>query len=182
MNIRRPLPSCRHHLFRRFLGAIVLVCLVCFGALSPVEAAKKKKGDSAKAEAELKKTLDPLAKQLNDLTVKMQGRLLFSPKDAGELFKVKYQLVDLMNEHPTSPLIAKPVYQAGVLFQAREEFTDAYELFGFLANQFPASPYGIKARGQIQQLEKRFGPDHFPKDLQTSLTPEKEEKKPEPKK
>lgn len=113
------------------------------------------------AEAELKKNLEPIAKQLTDLQFKIQSRELLSPKDAGQLAELKYQLLDIVNQNPQNVLIAKPLYQAGIIYSEREEYNDAYELFSYLSQGFPTNPYGGKAKGQIQQLEKRFGPGYF---------------------
>ncbi len=158
-----------HRLQRRVFCLIVLVGLVCLSvvAVPPAEAAKKKKGegqDAAKIEAEIQKGLEPINKQLGELMVKIQSRMLFSPTDAGQLAEIKYQLLDLMLQYPKSPQLAKPIYQAGVLYTEREAFTDAFELFSFVAGNFPESPYGMKSRAHIQQLEKRLGENYFPKE------------------
>jgi hypothetical protein len=148
----------------RGLSTLVLLCLI-IGSVDPItaEAAKKKGGadPAAQAEAEFKKNLEPLTQDLDKLMIKIESRSLLSPDEAGKLAELKYKLLDAMNQSPQNVLIAKPVYQAGVLFTEREAFNDAFELFSFLATNFPANPYGAKARGQIQRLNKRFGPDYF---------------------
>ncbi len=79
--------------------------------------------------------------------------------------EIKYQLIDLIVENPDTPLIAKPAYQAGTLYEFREEFTDAYEVFSYLDSRFPTEPYGVKARVRIGQMKKKMGKDYFPEEL-----------------
>ena len=135
------------------------------------EAKKKAAGPDPAVQAEeaLKKNLGPLSEQLMQLTMKIQGRGLLSPGEAGKLAEMKYQLLDLMNQTPANALLTRAVYQAGVLFTEREQYNDAYEMFQYLAKNFPDNPYGSKGRGQIQQLEKRFGADYFA--IETATTP-----------
>ncbi len=144
---------------------LAMLCLVAgiFGDSSALAATKKKKGDdgAAKAEAEMQKNLEPITEQLGKLMVKIQSRSLLSPNEAGQLVDIKYKLMDMMDQHPQNALLAKPIYQAGILFSERESFNDAYELFNYVAQGFPATQYGAKAKSQIQQLEKRFGNSYF---------------------
>lgn len=145
------------------LGLLLVgLCLSASANLS-AEAKKKAAGPdpAAQADVEVKKGLDPLNEQLTKLMIKVQSRALLSPEDAGKLADIKYKLMDIMDQYPQSAMLAKPVYQAGILFSEREAYTDAYELFNFLAQGFPTNPYGTKAKGQIQQLEKKFGPAYF---------------------
>lgn len=144
----------------------ILLAGFCLGAGSQLAAEAKKKGGganpAAQADAEVKKGIDPINEQLDKLIIKVQSRALLSPKEAGELAELKYKLMDIMNQYPQNALLARPVYQAGVLFFERESYNDAYELFNYLAQGYPGNPYGTKAKSQIQQLEKRFGADYFP--------------------
>jgi hypothetical protein len=154
--------------FRAFITKsmpIFLVFCFCIGITGNLTAEAKKKAagpdPAAQADAEVKKGVDPLNEQLTKLMIKVQSRALLSPEDAGKLADIKYKLQDLMDQYPQSVLLSKPIYQAGILFSEREEYNDAYELFNFLAQSFPTNPYGTKAKSQIQQLEKRFGPAYF---------------------
>lgn len=146
---------------------ISLIFLSLWATLSnDLTAEAKKKVEAgpdpaAQAEAELKKNLDPISTQLNALMIKIESRALLSPSEAGQLADLKYKLLDLINQPTPNALVSKPVYQAGVLFSEREEFNDAYELFNYLAQNFPTTSYGAKAKGQLQQLEKRFGASYF---------------------
>jgi hypothetical protein len=151
-----------------FKRAVILLALLtlCSGMGNDfsAEAAKKKAAGAdpaVQAEADLKKNLDPINDRLTKLMVKIQSRSLLSPDEAGQLVDLKFKLMDIMNQYPQNVLIARPVYQAGVLFSEREEYNDAYELFNYLAQGFPTNPYGAKAKGQVQQLEKRFGASYF---------------------
>lgn len=149
------------------LIAIVVVLVIL--AVGPVQGAWAKKKDSAadaaaQAAAQLQKTLDPISKQLDDLMAKVQGRALFSPQDAGVLGNIKYQLMDLMNDHPRDIQMAKPVYEAAVIYSQREEYNDAYELFTYVSDHFPTSPYGLKAHAMVADLQRKLGADYFPKD------------------
>lgn len=156
----------RHPLNTARKGMLLLTMLcLALGAVDPftAEAAKKKGGPdpAAQAEAEFQKNLEPLSTELHKLMIKIESRGLLSPDEAGQLADLKFKLLDMMNQFPQNALIAKPVYQAGILFTEREEYNDAFEMFSFLAQGFPTNPYGAKARGQIQLLEKRFGPNYF---------------------
>jgi hypothetical protein len=137
------------------------------------EAKKKATGadPAAKADTEVKKVVDPLNEQLGKLMVKVESRALLSPDEAGKLVDIKYKLVDALTQYPTSALLVRPLYQAGILFCQRESYNDAYELFSYLAQGFPATPYGLKSKGQIAQLEKRFGADYFAADGAGPATP-----------
>lgn len=167
-------------------AALALLMAVIFwqgAALCPADAKKKKDAgvdvaaEAAKQEAALKKELDPVNKQINDLMVKMQSRGLFSPTDAGKLTSVRFKLFDIISQYPAQPILAGPAYQAGLLLSEREEFHNAYELFSFVAESFPQHAYGLKAKSQIQQLERRLGANYFPKELgQTLVSPKPDEK------
>ncbi len=152
---------------KNILGLLIIG--LCLGASANLSADAKKKAagpdPAAQADAEVKKGLDPLNEQLTKLMIKVQSRALLSPEDAGTLADIKYKLMDIMDQYPQSAMLAKPVYQAGILLCEREEYSDAYELFNFLAQGFPTNPYGAKAKGQIQQLEKKFGPGYFSADV-----------------
>lgn len=140
--------------------AMILLAGICLGAGADLHAEAKKKG-GGKADAEIQKGLEPINAALDPLLLKVQARALLSPEEAGKLTDLKYKLLDLVDQFPQNALLAKPVYQAALLFSLREEYSDAYELFGVLSGGFAASPYGIRAKGQMQQLEKRLGPDYF---------------------
>ncbi len=130
-----------------------------------LEAEKLAQEEEAKKIAEIKEKLAPLSDTLNELLKKKESKTLFSPEDAGKLAEVKYQLIDMIIENPDTSLIAKPAYQAGVLYAFREEFTDAYEVFSFLNSRFPREPYGVKARIRIAEMKKKMGEDYFPQEL-----------------
>lgn len=130
--------------------------------VDPVAQAAAEAATKAKAtEAEIKKGLDPIGIQLSKLLIRVQGRGLLSPAEAGQLVELKYQLLDLMEAFPQHGLLAKPVYQAGTLFADREAYNDAFEMFNYLAQGYASNPYGAKARGQIQILERQFGANYF---------------------
>lgn len=149
----------------RLLGITLLIACMVMG--TPVEAAKKKKDDgkdAAKQEAEIKAVIDPVDKTLTTLMVKIQSRGLFSPQDAGKLADVQLKLEGLMDLYPKAPQIVKSVFQTGILLTEREDYMNGYEMLSFVATQFPDNPYGLKAKSKILQLEKKLGPDYFPKD------------------
>jgi hypothetical protein len=125
------------------------------------QAAAEAESKAKAAEAEIKKGLDPISKQLSKLLIRVQGRGLLSPDEAGQLVELKYQLLDLMEAFPQHGLLAKPVYQAGTLFSDREAYNDAFEMFNYLAQGYASNPYGAKAKGQIQILERQFGANFF---------------------
>ena len=166
--------------------SVLMLALLCFSmvggqdltaeakkkaaAVDPAaQAAAEAEAKAKAAEAELKKGLDSVTKDLNDLMVKVQSRTLFSPSEAGKLVDIKYKLLDLMDQFPQNPMLAKPVYQAGTLFTDREAYNDAFELFNYLAQGYMSNPYGAKAKGQIQQLERRFGANYFSVEMATPV-------------
>jgi TolA-binding protein len=155
--------KCFPSLFHKTLVSLIMIGLCMVVNSQPAQAKKKEAGPdpAAQADAEVKKGLDPINDGLTKLMIKVQSRALLSPEEAGQLADLKYKLMDLMNQYPQNVQLVKPVYQAGVLFNQREEYDDAYELFNYLAQGFPTNPYGLKAKGQMQQLEKRFGPGYF---------------------
>lgn len=158
-------------------GTMALLLLsLCFTGLGDLTAeAQKKKAKvdpaaQAAAEAEakskaeeeaIKKGLEPIASELTKLLIRVQGRGLLSPEEAGHLVDLKYKLLDLMEQYPQNMTLAKPVYQAGTLFMDREAYNDAFEMFNYLAQGYASNPYGAKARGQIQILERKFGANYF---------------------
>jgi hypothetical protein len=153
------LPTLKKTILLLTLAAV----MVSAGSESAIAAKKKAAGPdpAAQAEEEVKKGLEPINTELTKFMIKVQSRSLLSPDEAGKLADLKFKLMDIMNQYPQSTSLAKPVYQAGMLFAEREEYNDAYELFSYLAQGFPTNPYGVKAKGQIQQLEKRFGASYF---------------------
>ncbi len=148
-------------------GALVLG-LVGMAPQQDIQAAKKKKDNGAAADAELQKGLEPLNKSLSDMLIKIQGRMLFSPKEAGALADIKYKLFDLMKDNGKNPLLVKPLYQASIIYIKREQYEDAYELLSYLSNTFPDNPYAMRAKNQVLALKKRLGEDYFPPDLTAS--------------
>lgn len=148
---------------------LVVVCLALLNGQDLTAEAAKKKGkkaaagpDPAAVAAEtLKKDLEPLDTLIQAMQTKIQSRNLLSPEEAGKLVDIKQGLLVIIEQHPQNPTVARTVYQAGMLFSQREEFSNAYEMFSFLAASFPGQAYGIKAKAQLQQLETRFGPEQF---------------------
>lgn len=131
-------------------------------AIDPVaQAAADAQAKAAAEEAQIKKGLDPINRDLNKLMVKVESRALLSPNEAGLLVDIKYKLLDLMDQFPQNAMLAKSVYQAGTLFNDREAYNDAFELFNYLALGYASNPYGAKAKGQIQRLERKFGANYF---------------------
>ncbi len=177
-----PSPSGFKH---KSAALFLLVCLLWGGAPDLTAEAKKKaaKVDPAAqaaadaeakakaAEAELQKGLTPLATDLTKLMMRIQGRGLLSPEEAGKLVEIKYKLLDLMEQYPQNPLLAKPVYQAGTLFSEREAYNDAFEMFQYLAQGYISNPYGAKAKGQIQMLERKFGANYFSVEMAAPVNP-----------
>jgi tetratricopeptide (TPR) repeat protein len=135
------------------------------------QAAAEAEAKAKAAQAELKKGLTPLATDLTNLMMRIQGRGLLSPEEAGKLVAIKYKLLDLMEQYPQNPLLAKPLYQAGMLFSEREAYNDAFEMFQYLAQGYISNPYGAKAKGQIQMLERKFGANYFSVEMAAPVTP-----------
>lgn len=168
------------------IALILLLLSVCVSGSTDLTAEAKKKAEkidpaaqaaaeaeakSKAAEAEIQKGLAPITAQLTQLMTRIQGRGLFSPKEAGELVTLKYKLLDLMEKFPQHTALARPVYQAGTLFVDREAYNDAFEMFNYLAQGYVGNPYGAKAKGQIQILERQFGANYFSVEMAASSVP-----------
>lgn len=146
------------------LMAAILAVSIGFSGSITAEAKKKAAAaadPSAQADTEIKKVLDPLNEQLSKLMIKLQSRALLSPEEAGKLVDLKYKLLDLLGQYPQNALLAKPLFQAATLFAQREAYEDAYEMFNNLVQGYATSPYGLKAKGQLQQMDKKFGAGYF---------------------
>ena len=141
--------------------AALLVLAVALGAGFSTPADAKKKAAKGPTAEEIQKSIDTLTKDVDGLTMKVQSRALLSPQENGKLVEIKFKLMDLMGQSPNNPALVRPLYQAGVLYNARESYNDAYELFNYLTEGYPANPYSNKAKSQMQMLEKRFGADTF---------------------
>ncbi|MEM0951598.1 MAG: hypothetical protein AAGI66_05570 [Cyanobacteria bacterium P01_H01_bin.74] len=143
-------PQCIHRFLRPTVVA-VLVLSVIF-ALGNSSALAKKKGKKGKSDKEVEKILEPVQEDMDKLVLKMNGGFLFSPQEAQKMLEIKFTLIDLIDEYPKSKLVIKPVYQFGLLLQQREAYNDAYELLSFLADSFPDSAYGVRAKTQLNDL------------------------------
>ncbi len=134
-------------------------------------AKKKKKEVDPQAEAKLKEGLEPLSESLNKLLIKIQSRYLFSPEDSGELADIRYKLMELMKKHPKNKQMVQPVYQAAVLYQKRELYDEAYELYTFLSSSFPDNPYGLRANSEIRSMKRLLGDNYFPDPIYEAKEP-----------
>jgi TolA-binding protein len=148
------------------VSLVLTACLTTLLHINDLTAEAKKKADAgpdpaAVAAEALKKDIGPLCDKITQFMVKEESMLLLSPKEAGELAELKFKLMDLMNDNPQNPLLAKPLYQGAVLMTMREEYDDAHNFFSYVAQNYPTTPYGMKSKLQVSQLEKRFGADHF---------------------
>jgi len=145
---------------------VIAACIVTLASVDDLTAEAKKKAaagpdPAAVAEEALKKDIGPLCEKITQFMVKEESMRLLSPKEAGELAELKFKLMDLMNDNPQNPLMAKPLYQGAILMTMREDYDDAYNFFSYVAQNYPTTPYGMKSKVQVSQLEKRFGADHF---------------------
>ncbi len=151
-------------ILKRFLSLFIMGGLLFslgFSDLS-ADAKKKKKVVDPQAEEKLKKGLEPLSDSLSKLLIKIQSRYLFSPEDSGELADIRYKLMALMKEHPKNKQMVQPVYQAAVLYQKRELYDEAYELYTFLSSTFPENPYGLRSTSEIRTMKRLLGENYFP--------------------
>lgn len=141
---------------------VLIVCLVLtmlLTAIDPALAAGKKK--KSKTDIEAEKGLEPFVQDLTSLSQKGAARGLFSPADMAKALEIKLQLLDLMQQYPGSPVLAKPAYEAGRLFRSREMYDDAFDFFNFIQTNFPTSPYGSQARVEIQRMKQLLGDSYF---------------------
>lgn len=135
-------------------SALILVLML---VAAPVDAAKKKK----KGDAELEKALEPVVKVIDDLTVKADARVIFSPKDYSEMMKVKFQLVDLMQDNASNAAMAKPMFQTAFIMASREQFSDAFELYNYIITNYATSPYAGQAKSELYKMKRLLGEEEF---------------------
>lgn len=149
---------------KRLTALMIALAFLLSSGFGPLdaEAKKKDKKGGGESETKLKEELDPMVTSLNKLMVKVQSRAFLSPQEAGNMSELTFKLMSLINDYPKSTLLIQPVYQAGILCKSREQYDDAFELFSFLAYQFPESPYGLRSQGQIQQMRRALGADALP--------------------
>lgn len=154
----------KENLSRRSVLTTVMLIALLLTCPAGALAGKKAKAGPSQEDTDVKAVIDKIDKPLNDLVIKEQSRVIFSPKDAGDLADIRVKLTDLITQYPKNLQLVRPAYQAGMLYTDREAFMDGYELLSFIATQFPDNPYGLKAKIKINQLEKKLGADYFPKD------------------
>lgn len=145
------------HFITRLVVAVFLLAFgftLLLGQTSVAFAVDKKLSKKDKA---LMETLTPIQESLEGLLLKVQSRQLLSPQESSELIKTKYQLTELMNDNPNNGILAKPVYQAGILSYYREQYEDALELFRFLVDHMPNSPYGLRAQQKLPDIHRKLG-------------------------
>lgn len=141
------------------LGLAIVFATVMSLAPMPVSAKKSKKPKIN--EEEVKAAVDPIQKSVLEITSKLQTRLLLTPAENGKLDEIKWQLMDLMAQYGASNLMVQPVYQAAVLFERREYFQDAYDMYSFLEANHPDNPVTLRAKLNKQKLIQRFGAETF---------------------
>lgn len=170
----------RHMKMRSISGIVsrlllLVLAFILLGGWQGAEASKKADAEAAKKAAEeaaaksaqdaamkaLEKNIQPVGMVIEQLLMRSQSRYLFSPEDTGKLADAKFKLRDFMKDNPQSAVLIRPVYQTGILCFIREQFDDAYEMFSFLAANFPNDPYGLRAKAEIRQLKKKLGADYF---------------------
>jgi hypothetical protein len=138
-----------------YVASVLMLALLLLAA--PVDAAKKKK----KGDAELEKALEPVVKVIDDLTVKADARVIFSPKDYSEMMKVKFQLVDLMQDNASNAAMAKPMFQTAFIMASREQFSDAFELYNYIVTNYATSPYAGQAKSELYKMKRLLGEEEF---------------------
>jgi hypothetical protein len=138
---------------------VFLVLIIMLTAIDPAMAQSKKK--KSKADLEVEKMLTPITQELTPLTQKSMARGLFSPNEMTQALELKLKLLDLMSDYPDSRLLAKPAYEAGQLFRAREMYYDAYDFYNYVVTNFPDSPYASMSRVEIQRMKQKLGETYF---------------------
>ncbi len=152
--------------------SIVLLLIACLLMPLPGMAAKKSKGPS---DEEVKQTLTPMIQTMDKLSLKVQSRAFFTHKDSATMAELRGKLLEAMDTYPNHPLLARPVLQAALLFQARDQFADAIELFQFLSTQYPQLTVATRARIELSGLKRQLGPHYFPEEVITE-TPDTQKK------
>jgi len=158
----------KNNLHGFWAAGLFMICLLSSNLFLSVAQAQKAPDPKAKAAPVAPSPAEQAAKQvstISDQLIKLQmaieGGHLLSPDEAGQLVSLKYQLQDMLMQSPATPQLDKCLYIAAMLFTEREAYDNAYELYGNLSESFPSTPYGLRAKAQMQRLEKKYGADTF---------------------
>lgn len=113
-------------------------------------AAKKKK--KKRTDAEWEEVMKPLLEQLGQVESKQRSRQLFSPKDETTLLSLYEQFTLLFSEEPGHTELAAPLFRTALVLQGREHWLEAYDTFNLLAENFPQTPHGQRAKRYLVPL------------------------------
>lgn len=141
------------------LLVVFLILIILLIAIDPAMAASKKK--KSKVDIEVQKILEPVVQELTPLAQKGASRGLFSPAEIAKTMEIKLKLLDIINDYPSNKQLAKPLYEAGRLFRAREYYDDAYDFYNYIQTYFPDTPYATMARVEIQRMKQQLGDLYF---------------------
>ncbi len=123
----------------------IIVSLLLISAISiDVSAAKKSSKLSKEEIAEMSDTID-------NLTKKIYGRALLSPKDNEDLIGIKIKLDNQMLM-ASNPELAPLYYKAGNIYRLREMKPEAIECYQTVLENFSETALAPKARTALEQM------------------------------
>ncbi len=128
---------------RIILGIITLFLLLTAISLD-VSAAKK----SAKLS---KEDIAEMSDQIDDLTKKIYGRILFSPQDNETLIGIKIRLDNQMLM-AANPSLAPLYFKAGNIYKLRDMKPEAIECYQTVLENFSDTALAPKARTALEQM------------------------------
>ena len=128
---------------RIFLSVIIGILLISAISID-VSAAKKSSKLSKEDIAMMSETID-------NLTQKIYGRLLLSPKDNEDLIGIKIKLDNQMLM-ATNPALAPLYYKAGNIYKLRDMKPEAIECYQTILENFPETALAPKARTALEQM------------------------------
>ncbi len=123
----------------------ILVSILLIVAISlDVSAAKKSSKLSKEDIANMSETID-------NLTQKIYGRALLSPKDTEELISIKIKLDNQMLM-ASNPSLAPLYFKAGNVYKLRDMKSEAIECYQTILENFSETALAPKARAALEQM------------------------------
>ena len=129
---------------KKFLISILLFAITAINLQSTVFA---KTYNNARKNAQVQE----ISRTLDNFTMKIYTKSLFSPEENEELIKIKTKLDNqLLLKKDTE--LALLYYKAGNLYKAREYKNEAAECYQTLINNFGGTIYAQKAKKELSSI------------------------------
>ena len=129
---------------KRIILSIITIILLLSAISLDVSAAKK----SAKLS---KEDIAEMSDNIDDLTKKIYGRALFSPKDNETLIGIKIRLDNQMLM-AANPALAPLYYKAGTIYRLRDMKPEAIDCYQTILENFSETALAPKARAALEMM------------------------------